>query len=572
MAVHRPPRVGLSFWDYGPNSVDDVPYERYSRSFYRRVLQETLRQYRYDLRVVELSQEAEYGRADNGAWASLPLNEVEAWSELLLRNEFLSLHLPIAGQDVTDYEDAKHRQWSVSQVSQAIDFGFAMLADVLILHPGTYDEKAGRFWPRADEALSITNCRRVTFQQSLREIMAHMAKGVLVLEKRLETFAKKQKALRRHLVDAFRVLDEATPWSVEAYESQVEIVKAVTTDGVTSDLVRHCRNSELRPRLCLENVEPPNFLVNTPAQMVTWMNLMRETFSDACRAEGVPEDLARPYRPGLALDVGHLSNSQVVLTKGENEAIRHVFEGFDDFERSFVNLPGEYRRDDGRRGAMEPMLNRFIRRHGADVALVYVSGSQILDNCMTTHHPIKPFRRNRFFVVDKEGRPLAKYATNCFAPLEELNLEEVFQVCGPDMVYVVEVFNSPPELIESSLVNVREFLLHLRRQQGYVVDKVMQKVLRERWELDMDRPRRDPVAVAAARRRLGEIEEAVEKSRFYLRPNRQCEALGEPGFKEAGLYVHLDAGEEPHDIFATWNPSTDGVWLKDYVRPPATEA
>lgn len=572
MSLLRPPRVGASFWDYGPKSVDDVPYERYSKSFYRRVLEETLRHYRHHLGVVELSQEAEYGREDNGAWSSLDLNEVDAWSELVVENRFLSLHLPIR-QDVTDWEDSKHRQWSVAQMHQALGFGFRILADALIIHPGTYDEKGGRFWPRADDALTITNYRRVTFQQSLREIMAHVAEEILALEKRIETFRKKHASLRKRLVEAYRCLDEFDPWSLEATEARVDVVRAVRVEGVGSDMIRHCRNPELRPRICLENVEPPNFLVNTPAQLVTWTRILRETFRDACKAAGVPDDVAAPYLPGIALDVGHLSNSQVVLTKPENLAIRHLFEGFEDFERSFVNLPGEYRRDGELRAPREPMLNRFMRLHGADVAMVYVSGCQILDNCMTTHHPIKPFRRNRYFLVDEEGRPQARYATNCFAPLEELNLEEVFQVCGPDAVYVVEVFNSPPELIESSLVNVREFLSHLRRQQVYVAEKIMQKVLRERWELDMDRPRRDPVAVEKARRRLVEIEAAVERARFYVRPNRQCEALGEPGFKEAGLYVDLAEGdEEPYDIFATWNPAGDGVWLKDYLRPSALES
>jgi len=191
-----------------------------------------------------------------------------------------------------------------------------------------------------------------------------------------------------------------------------------------------------------------------------------------------------------------------------------------------------------------------------------------MDTCMTTHGPIKPIRTRSFVDFDDEGRCRARYSTHNFVAHEELDLEEVIQVLGTEYPFIVEVFGCPPELVEGSLVNVASYMEYLRQERTWILEKVIQRIQAERWELSASTTRRDPGEVERAMARLDEIERMAGRGRIYLRPKRSSDTLSHMGYEEAGFYVQDGSDEDPVRIFATYSESADSVWLKDYVRPP----
>jgi len=552
--------VGSSLWDFGSADVNDNTFYKFDPQFYRSVMEDHLRWFGSFNSVLELQQEALHHFPANGAWSSLDLYQVDGFLRCLISNEFLAIHAKTQGVDITDFENENQRARSLRQMEGCIDFAIRINADAITFHPGTYNEKAGNFWPKPEDALRITNMRRVTFEDSLRKIVQYFVDSVRSLEESLERQVAQRPRVVQELEVLFRELREADPlrgsgrrsWvlghevdplpsvtSRDELSSSQRLSVAQTRDGIQNEIsriiadhelsipfVRYCRNPSQGVHLVLQNVDPPNFLVNTPRQHAKWHSRMTEFYSELVEIDPLLAGKFEKYRPLMLLDPGHYLNSQVIFKQPENVKYGHLFEDMDQFLHSpFVTLPGDY----PRRGSetIEPILNSFVRKHGDDILYCHVGGSKKMDRWMTTHDPIKAFRTRRFMQVNQEAKPALKFTTQVFDADTELNLEEVVQVVGFDKIWVPVIFDSPYEVVLSSCIHLDAYLSYLGDQYDRMMTAV-QKKLRQ---------------ISAGENRSGysEIElaalgKSIETARFFLRPNRQAGMFWKPGYEEAVFY------------------------------------
>ncbi|MBI4859339.1 MAG: hypothetical protein HY815_03645 [Candidatus Riflebacteria bacterium] len=466
--------------------------------------------------------------------------------------------------DLSEPENELARGWSIREVNGAIDFALRVNADAVVLHPGTDKPKSGRFWPKSDEALQITNNRRVIFTQSLVELLDHFVRGVRDLEDKVARYDEKNPWLVAELRGLMHQLELSGSDERVRLPCLAEIIRIIDGHRIPIWMVRYCKNPSKRLSLVLENVEPPNFLCCTPRQHVGWLHRMREIFTDLCEREHLSSEFQAKYRPYLVLNPNHLLNAKVILTQPTNRPIAHIFEDYDDLYVAFVTLPSDMPSGgDGR--VIEPLLNRYVREHSDDFLYAHLAGSQRMDYYMTTHDPIKSFRTKMYVQTDPNGRPLAKYSTGAFDPEVELNLEEVVQILGFDKTYVLEIQDSPEETVIASWVHTSEYLDHLHRECARAHELVLH-ALREAQAQSLQLSSR-PDEVAQRFADAGRMMEALGRARFYMRPHRKARELWKVGHDEAGFYVFDPAwirGESLStvDIFATVKDGTQAVWIK----------
>jgi hypothetical protein len=562
--------VGIPLWDYGQKNSLDIEYSKVDPEFYRNELDQKLEKFRHFLPALEMQQEAQYQSEGTRSWARLDLYGLNNFRRFLVTNEFWAIHARTQGVDVSEYENEVQRTWSVRETQGAIDFAFRVNADAVTLHPGTYNLRGGRFWPKADEALQITNNRRVIFTRSLVEIIEHFVSLALRLERDIESYQERQPWLVAELRGlthwlALNFADERV-----RYKSLTELFHLVERHTVPIWLFRYCRNPDKGLHLVLENVEPPNFLCCTPAQLASWHRRMMEIYTDTCDRMQVPAAVAARYAPRMVLNPNHLLNSKVILTQPSNRAIGHIFEDYDQLFLPFVTLPCDIPVGSGG-VAIEPLMNRFVREYGNDVLYVHLAGSQKMDNTMTTHDPVRSFRTKMYLHADSSIRPIPKYSTAAFDPEVELNLEEVVQVIGYDRTYVLAVFDCPDELLMSSWIHADEFLSYLETEHERNLG-VVRAALEAHREAAASGgsaaagPGETAHQVWGAAKVLSELESAC----FYIRPHRKARELWKVGYDEAAFYAY-DArwgspeSTSPVDIFATVKDGTGKVWVRGLI-------
>lgn len=541
--------AGMSLWDYGQTNLNEEEHYKYDRGFYRRELEQKLLIYAGCLGACELQQEAHYQNRQSGAWSSLDLLELQGFPAFLLNNRYWAIHAPVGETDITDYENQIHLEWSVRETREAIDMAFRVLADSVVLHPGTYNLKSRRFWPQPEEALLITNHRRVALHTSLKALIDHFLYRLEEWQDRLATFLTTQRALADDLQGLFREYDAAPLLTMPRYRLAAQILELITREQLGIDLVRWCKNPERGVRLAIENVEPPNFIICTAGQLRRFHSRMTEMYQEAFeQSTRLSPDVFDRFRPGMVLDVAHLLNSKIMLSTPEHSGIAHIFEDHEDLERAFVSLPGEFPTD--RSGLpVEPLLNKFVREGTRDLLCVYVAGSHRTDRVMTTHDPIRAFRE-RMLLHPRVGAQgsVHRYGLLPFDPEIELNLAEVIQVFGPDRTYMMKLFDVAQERVLASFNNLVAYLDFLRAEEQRA---------RERIAEHLAELRESAATVADAQW----AEERLARCRFYLRPFRKSAELGRLGYDEIGFYSFFDEGPEAVDIFATVKEESGLVWV-----------
>lgn len=543
----RPPLIGLSIWDHGEYDSHGQDHALLDRDFFRDELESRLACFAGCLAACEWQQEAHYQRRENGSWSQLDLQRVRGFSLFTLENRLWSIHCPVAEADITDYDNPKHMQWSLRETREAIDFAFRVFADAVVIHPGSFSPKTGRFWPNPEDALHITNNRRVAFYTNLRALVSHFVQRLAHHRQRISGFLQREPSLASDLSGKFHRLRESSLDEEGQLHCAADILSMIRRFKVSPALVRHCIDPNRGLRLVIENVEPPNFIINTPSQLLSVHQHMRDLYWDEVQAlDSFPEEVARRYEPGIALDPNHLLNSQVVLR--DRDDLAHLHDSMDELDRSFVNLPGEYPAGPNN-NVIEPLLNKLVREAGDDIVFSYLGASHRTDRMMTTNDPIPSFREKLHMQPADGAPPLRTYEMTSFSPEDELNLNEVIQVLGVHRPYVLKVFDVSPELVLSSHANVRGFASFLLEEEESCRKAILAAVA-TRWDESLS-----TLEPEAYERRLGQ-------ARFYMRPYRHDTGLWHGGYDEAGFYDAGGAGAEPQ-IFATVKNETGQVWVAD---------
>jgi len=556
--------VGLPLWDYGQKNSLDVEYCKIDPDFYRKELDSRLQKFASYLGAVEMQQEAHYQHEHNRSWSKLDLMRLRRFRTFLATNRFWAIHARTQDVDVSEYDDEQVRSSSVREVCGAIDFAVRVNADAVVLHPGTYNLKSGRFWPKADEALALTNNRRVAFSKSLVEIIEYFVRKVKDLEDDLERYQSRNAWLMAALRELLYELEHNTTDEVSRVRTEGEIFRIVDDHEIPVWVYRYCKNPGKEMHLALENVEPPNFLCCTPRQIGAWHGRASEIYLDACNRQSLPEHLRDKYRPMLALDPNHLLNSKVILTQASNKPISHLFEDYSELHVPFVTLPCDMPVGTGGR-INEPILNRFMREHSDNVLYTYLAGAQRCDNSMTTHDPIKAFRTKMFVQPGPSGLPAPKFSTGAFDPEVELNLEEVVQVLGFDRTFILEVHDCPDELLISSWIHSVEYLEYVQSEYKGIRDHLT-RVL-ERVRVEHDSAVSPSEADTKIREKAARVMADLKKARFYIRPHRASRGLWRPGYEESGFYFFdplwaQGTALSSVDIFATIKQETKRVWFR----------
>lgn len=557
--MRRRGHIGISIWDHGQKDSRDREFSKLDPDFYRKLLGQQLTRLRPFVRVLEMQQEAHYVAEGNNSWSSLKLDEMSTFRHFLVDNRFWAVHSKNHDTDITDPENEVHREWSLKQMKACIDFAFRKNADAITFHPGSYSEKEGNFWPKAEDALRITNLRRVTFEDSLRRIIQYFVDQIPKLEERLARYRDEHPQMIQDLRALFWELEDRNADAHKLEGVRYEIAKLIRERHIPAAVVRYCKSPNDGIRLALENVDPPNFLLNTPAQHAKWHKRMVEIYADLCETARVPESLFEKYRPQMVLDPSHYLNSQVILKQDEKRGFHHLFEDIDLFLNSaFVTLPSGYPRD--HHGShREPVLNRFMRENDQNILYVHIAGCRKMDRYMTTHDPIKPFRTRMQILEDMDGKPMMKFATNDFDAERELNLEEVVQVVGFDHTWVPVVFDAPYEVYLSSCIHLDAYIAYLEQEYERMHQRVKAKLneLLEKGGADENAP-----GTVRARPLLKKLDSA----RFFIRPHRQAGALWKAGYEEAQFYNYDSLGglaTQPVNFLASVNEESGKVWLRE---------
>jgi hypothetical protein len=556
--------VGLPLWDYGQKNAMDIDYGAVDPDFYAKDLNSKLEKFHPYLVALEMQHEAHYQGEGNRPWSKLDLFNLLNFRGFLLNNKFWSIHARTQDVDIAEYENELQRAWSVREVCAAVDFAFQVNADAVTLHPGTYNLKAGRFWPKADEALQITNNRRVMFTSSLATIIEYFVTVAVKHERELERFQAKLPWVIAELRGLTHWLEINYSDERERFHSITEIMRIIDAHRIPVWMVRYCKNPEKGLHLALENVEPPNFLCCTPRQLTQWHRRMTEIYLDAADRHDLPQAARDRYRPRMVLDPNHFLNSKVILTQPSNRTISHIFEDDNDLFLPFVTLPCDMPMGQGGR-ITEPLLNRFVRENSREILYCHLAGSQKMDNYMTTHDPIKSFRGKMFIQLDGAGQPVWKYTMGSFDPEVELNLDEVLQVVGFDQTYILGIYDCAEELVVSSWIHTNEYLDYLYREYCQGCEDLRRAV--EEFRSSGLEALATKEQTAQRVWNAGKAVVDLEDARFYIRPHRKARELWKVGYDEAAFYTHDDTwsqGESasPVDIFATIKDGTRRVWIR----------
>jgi len=548
------PKVGPSIWDGGNGSYRERKIGLAPERYYEQRLQRRLSEYTEMLGTVELSQEADYQNKDVETWSSLEFVEVPGALKLLLENHALALHLRHGNVDIAEHENPTHRHWSLAEVKGGLEFAFRLGADVCLLHPGTFNERSGRFWPRASELVEVLHCRRNALEQSLAEFVGVFVQMAADQESRLRSFEHDEKGIYSELSGLLRELD-ATTGPEERVRYLAQAIALVRRHKLTPEKIRHCKKPWSGLHVCLENLEPPNFLVCTPEQLEELYGRFVEFYLEAASHRGMDPEAVSRYRPKLSIDPGHLLNTKVILSQEVNRPYLEGLAGGDSLQKPFVSLPGEFPGASGPCVGEEPLLNKVVRTHHEDISWVHLYGSQRTDTCMTTHGPIKPFRRKAMIGPGLSGERTVLYGTGNFRPEEELNLEEVVQILGTSVPYIAEVFDAPIERVKGSVTSTRHYLEFLDEQNKLASALVRRRIGQASEENPGDTKRLECLRYLA---------KAMTCARCYIRPHKSGHGSWAVGYDEIGFYRFEDEAEVGYvDIFATVKQADGTVWLKD---------
>jgi hypothetical protein len=293
------------------------------------------------------------------------------------------------------------------------------------------------------------------------------------------------------------------------------------------DIIRYCKNPDFGIHLSIENVEPFNFLINTPKQHLNWYNTILDIYSKVSLEYNFDQFEYEYFKPKIIVDVNHYLNSQKILLEEQNYDIQKYFDGISDFESSFVKLPGEYFED-------EPVLNKVVRTFKDDLLFFHIGGANFHDNYMTTHDPIKAIRKNMFMKKNFKDEIVAMYSFNNYKPENELNLEESLQIIGYEKPLILEVFNVSYGMILSSMLYTQEFIDHLFTEKKRVchlmlnaLDKIENKNINKE-----------------------SIKKQIQNSKFFFKSHKN-EKINDVGYEKAGFYTFNDEHPFKHEIIAT---------------------
>jgi hypothetical protein len=453
--------AGIAVWDHGEYTRDGRHYSSLSGgvNFYRDDLRYKLREYRFIPDGLELQKESLY-QFENNSWEKTgDFYTIPDFLPFLVRNDFLSLHLRAMACDITSLQES-NRQWALGETTAGIDFGWSLFADALTLHPGALNEYLNRDrqlgiqvdW---DYAIRVHRRREELLTESFREIVRHFIHGIVPFELSLESERRRHGDRQSSSLGAI-LTEYRARWKNPVSELEqdergllVEIIDEIRRLNLPIHYIRHLMNPDRGMHLCLENVEPYNFLINLPQQHRFWWQQLVEIYADESRRQNLPADFFHKYMPMMVVDTNHYLNSQFILR--EHPELEWIYGPcFQDVHRPFVRLPGDYHDD-------EPLINRVVRNHNPQILFYHVAGA-VRNDWLLTHERIQPFRTHVATTEDETGRPIFRYGLANFDSAREINLEEVIQVIGNDQVFILEVFNASSECIKNSQENVKSFL------------------------------------------------------------------------------------------------------------------
>jgi len=466
----KTPLCGPAFWDHGQKNMEGIDLYKVTPSFYKTDLEYKLKEFKYYLSACEMQKEAHYSCKENKSWEKLNLYDIPEFKHFLLKNKFWGLHLKATDIDITSVNNKSLLEFSINEINEGIRFGFNNFCDSLVLHPGTLKK-----WFPPEEMKSIQIQRAETFKYSLEKIMDFYCNEIFNLIKYIDDFKHRQSQNINTLKHYFRFLRIPSLAEDEYYRISNEILKIIRIAQLPIKIVRYCQKPNRSIHLCLENIEPPNLLINSPYQHVNWFNFMSELYNKKIRQYFFDQEIIDRFRPMMLIDVNHYLHSKKIMLEPGNSKYSSLYNDFSDFKRDFVKLPPDF-------NSHEPLLNKIIRENRENILYYHLGGCYVYDNIMYTHESIKALRNKMFMIANPQGVPVPKYQTSQFNPSFELNLEEVLQIIGYDNIFILEVFNVASELIKSSEINVSSYLNFLAKEDKRlrsILDKKMEQMIKD---------------------------------------------------------------------------------------------
>lgn len=509
MSLDRKGKVGLALWDYGQFNAKGQSFGALDPKFYQQHLRYYLKEFKHFMTAVEFQQEAHFQDPNNHSWYRLDFMGVPGFHQLMLKNRLLSIHARSFGVDISSIDEV-HRQWAKRETMGSIELAFKLGADAVTIHPGAYNETVGKSWQDGIQ----DHPRRV---ESLKKSLACLAGAFADLSVNFERKKRDYNHLHpgeiEQLGALFNMLHAEDITDTEYYNISQTILDFVEKRSVPVDLVRECRKQRPGIHLCIENIEPPNFLMNSPAQLRLWYSFMTEVVAEAFKKRGA-FDLFEWYSPKIVIDIPHFCSSQDILSKTPDRMLLEtIIEGYDDFDRLWVGVPGKYFRPD----QPEPLINKVMRENESDLLYVHFAGTERQhEGWMGTHGSIRPLRDACTITLDGEGFIHSRYSFDRPDINSGLNTLEALMVSGFEKDYILEVFNKSSEVMIASKIYVDSFLNYM-------------------FKLSNECRARLPCLLTGAR--------------FFFTPREDRS----PGFESAGFYVFDAAVAGKYKILAEWD-------------------
>ncbi len=475
---YRKGLVGIANWDMGQKNTDDKYYSRIDPGFYKKHLKYVLKQYKHRCVAAEWQIESYYHDQNNNSWPKMTdadLYKVDNFKYFLLKNLFWSLHLRAYGCDISSIHDG-HRNWAINEHRSGIDFAFRMGMNAITFHPGSYHERINQDDPYIDfkvswdEAIRTHDLRAESLKKGIIDIVRHFVSRIEPHEIEIQSYMQNNKTVTKSLDDIFNRLqrgrtdrhDELT--NVEKITLISRAFEIISTKHVPIRVVRKLLLPDCATHLCIENVEPYNFLLNLPSQMEYWFGFIRERYHHECLSQSLSEDFVNKYRPMTIIDCNHFINSQHIL-KANPQLQELLGDSYNDCYRDFARIPGYY-------GNNEPLLNRLIRKNRQDILYWHISG--LIDNSefLLTHEPIKPFR-TQLQTLSINDELTFTYQLGNHKSMNESDLETIIQLIGMDEIFILEIFNTATENIKNSWENVTSFIKYIRALKKYASQKIL---------------------------------------------------------------------------------------------------
>lgn len=515
---------GFAFWDHGQKNKEGVDLYKVKSDFYITDITYKLKEFKYFLKACEMQKEAHYTCPNNKALDKINFYEIPEFKHFLLKNKFWGLHLKAYDIDITEYTNKNFYDFSIKETLEGIRFGFNNFCDSLVLHPGTFNGNIGKSWPNSDEVRYIQKMRKEKFLESLEYLLDTYTNEIFLLTKYIEGFYKKQFQNINTLKHYFQIINIPDISEDEYYRIGNEIMKIIRIAQLPVKIVRYAQNPMRGLHLCLENIEPPNFLINTPKQHRYWYDTICDIYEQKIKKYTYDSNIIKRFYPKMLVDVNHYLHSKKILTEENNRKYSFLFPDFNDLYRDFVRLAPEYKNS-------EPLLNKIIRENDKDIFYYHIGGCYIYEDVMYTHEPVKAIRNQMYMIINSEGVPVPKYATGQFNPSYELNMEEVIQVIGCEHTYILEVFNRSSELIKSSQIYTSEYINFLFKEKNRLLKKVLLKTdqLLKETLFNGNNPEK--------LNKIHDFREKISNAKFFIIPYRKIEDKWKVGYEYAGFYL-----------------------------------